>query len=109
MSTLFIVDGNPPCALAEFLAANADDPEVCEWARTARPGDRFPALVECVVVASHSYTMLQAAQAIHDAADTLHPLLSAGGDLAQALRDALDKARRAADDLQQAATDLAAD
>lgn len=47
----FQVDGGAPCALSDFLAANGDDPDVCEWARTAQPGDRFPAIVDCVCVA----------------------------------------------------------
>jgi len=45
----FLVDG-APCTLADILTANADDPEVCEWARSAKPGDSFPALAECACV-----------------------------------------------------------
>ena len=48
----FVVDGNPPCSLSDMLHANADDAEVCEWARTAQPGDTFPALAECRCIAS---------------------------------------------------------
>ncbi len=48
----FIVDGGEPVSLADLLAANADDAEVCEWARSAKPGDSFPALVECRAVAA---------------------------------------------------------
>lgn len=43
--TAFTVDGEP-VTLADFFAANADDPQVCEWARGAKPGDRFAALVD---------------------------------------------------------------
>jgi hypothetical protein len=38
--------------LADFLAANADDPDVCEWARSAKPGDSFPCFVENRAVAA---------------------------------------------------------
>jgi hypothetical protein len=48
----FIVDGAEPVSLADMLAANADDAELCEWARGAKPGDTFPALVECRAVAA---------------------------------------------------------
>ena len=47
----FRVDGGEPCGLQEFVTANADDEAVCEWARSARPGDTFPALVSCQCVA----------------------------------------------------------
>ncbi len=48
---MFRVDDGEPCTLADFLAANADDEAVCEWAQTAQPGDEFPALVSCQCVA----------------------------------------------------------
>lgn len=50
----FVVDGGSPITLAEFVAANADDPDACVWARGAKPGDFYPGVVtcECVGVAS---------------------------------------------------------
>lgn len=51
ISKRFAVDGEQ-YSLADLLSANADDPEVCAWARSAQPGDRFPALVDCVCVAA---------------------------------------------------------
>lgn len=42
----FLIDGNR-CTEAELLAANADDVELCEWARAAQIGERFPAFVQC--------------------------------------------------------------
>lgn len=47
-----MVGGKVVSSLADFLAANADDGDVCEWARSAQPGDRYPALIECVAVAA---------------------------------------------------------
>jgi hypothetical protein len=53
--TQFLVDGER-VALREMLRDNAHDPEVCEWLRTARPGDRWPDMhsvnVRCVDGAS---------------------------------------------------------
>lgn len=43
---LFIVDGQT-YTKAEMLSANQHDEDVCEWVRLARPGDDFPAFIEC--------------------------------------------------------------
>lgn len=43
---LFKFSGRP-VTLAELLAANPDDPALCVWAATARPGDVFGACL-CV-------------------------------------------------------------
>lgn len=45
----FVVDGIR-YTLAAMLEANADDPAVSDWCRTAKPGDVFPALVQCECV-----------------------------------------------------------
>jgi hypothetical protein len=45
----FEVDGRQ-CTLADFLAANCDDEDVCNWARNARPGDRYPSIVPCQAI-----------------------------------------------------------
>lgn len=37
---MFTFDG-ATYTLASMLEANAHDTEFCDWARTARPGDRF--------------------------------------------------------------------
>jgi hypothetical protein len=47
----FRVDGSVT-TLADLLAANCDDPELCEWAETAQAGDFFPAFVECECIAA---------------------------------------------------------
>lgn len=44
----FIVNGGEPCTLAELLAANEHDAEVCEWAACARPGDALALGHGCV-------------------------------------------------------------
>lgn len=42
----FVVDG-AGYTLAEMLAANQGDAELCAWLINARPGDHFPAHLEC--------------------------------------------------------------
>jgi hypothetical protein len=32
---------------SEFVEANKDDPDVVEWAQTAKVGDSYPAFVPC--------------------------------------------------------------
>jgi len=46
VSRVFVVDGTS-YTLAEMLAANADDRDLCEWLVNATPGERFPAHLEC--------------------------------------------------------------
>ncbi len=46
----FLVEGRR-VALPAFLAANADDQDLCDWARSAQPGDSFPAFVPCECIA----------------------------------------------------------
>lgn len=43
---VFEVDGEP-VALAEFVEVNADIPDVCEWARTAKVGAWYPSVIDC--------------------------------------------------------------
>lgn len=38
--------------LGDFLRANADDQDVCDWASSARAGDVFPAIVSCRAIAA---------------------------------------------------------
>jgi hypothetical protein len=40
------VDGRP-CPMSEFIEHNADDPDVVAWARAAKVGDFYPAVVPC--------------------------------------------------------------
>lgn len=42
----FVVDG-AGYTLAEMLAASADDADLCAWLINAKPGDHFPAHLEC--------------------------------------------------------------
>ena len=42
----FVVDGTS-YTLAEMLAANKDDADLCAWLCEARVGDRFPGHIEC--------------------------------------------------------------
>jgi len=42
----FTVDGTS-YTLTEMLAANAGDVDLCAWLLNARPGDRFPAILDC--------------------------------------------------------------
>jgi hypothetical protein len=52
----FAVDGSPfPFSTASMLAANNDAPEVCDWVRSAQPGDVLPGIVTvaCVSIAVH--------------------------------------------------------
>lgn len=50
----FIVDGHAYTE-EEMLAANAEAPDVCEWVKHARPGDRCPdAMLGCVCVADEA-------------------------------------------------------
>jgi hypothetical protein len=43
----FMVDGLP-CSLAELIRVNRDDADLCLWALSADPGERFPAVIECI-------------------------------------------------------------
>lgn len=45
----FWVDGRGPYSLAEMLAGNADDTDLCKWLKAAKAFDRFPLIqmVEC--------------------------------------------------------------
>jgi hypothetical protein len=43
----FEVDGTE-YGLPEMLEANLDDEPLCAWLRSARVGERFPALISCV-------------------------------------------------------------
>lgn len=45
----FIVDGQR-VTLADFLDANCSDFDACEWAESAKPGESFPAFVQCQCV-----------------------------------------------------------
>jgi len=47
----FDVDGSR-YTMAAFLAANADDEGVCEWAASAQPGDFWPGVIPCTAVAA---------------------------------------------------------
>lgn len=42
----WVVDG-ATYTLAQMLEANADDADLCDWLRTAKPGDVFPAFIDC--------------------------------------------------------------
>jgi hypothetical protein len=42
----FVIDGTS-YTLAEMLAANASDPDLCAWLCEARVGERFPGHIEC--------------------------------------------------------------
>lgn len=39
-------------SLAQMLADNADDPDFCEWAREAEPGEFFPGIASCQCIAA---------------------------------------------------------
>jgi hypothetical protein len=43
---VFEVDGMP-CPQSEFVEANADNPGVVAWAKTAKVGEWFPTVVDC--------------------------------------------------------------
>lgn len=49
-AVMFSFDGKP-FTLADMLAANSDDAELCEWLRVAQVGDTFPAFVWCTRIA----------------------------------------------------------
>lgn len=51
MSKQFLIDGRR-VSLADLLAANADDEDLCEWARGAAAGDFYPAFVPCECIAA---------------------------------------------------------
>lgn len=46
---LFVVDGRAYTA-EQMLKANADDPDLCDWIRGAKPGDLFPDGAQCLCV-----------------------------------------------------------
>ncbi len=48
---MFTVDGIE-YTLAQMIAANEDDSELCEWLRSARPGDYFPNGTGCECTAA---------------------------------------------------------